>query len=90
MLSVQDVIECSKIQSRLPEMEPHDRDWVMAHAVALQMASIPGDAAKERSILENAIVCLAWRIQFCRYVERCIAQCGEPVTYEEWKTTLGK
>ena len=87
MLTATDVAMLGRLRDRLPELQPEDRDHVMAYGVVLYTAGIPGDAAKERSHLEDLIVQYAWRIKFCRYVERCVAQFGEAVTFGEWKET---
>lgn len=90
MLTATDVAILGRLRDNLPELEPHDRDHVLAYGVALQTAGIPGDGAKERNILENLVLQYGWRLAFCRYVERCIAQFGEPVSYGEWRATYGK
>jgi len=89
-LTTADVCCLSRLRDKLPDLESHDRDHVLAYGVALYAAGITGDGSKERNILENLIIQYGWRIMFCRYVERCIAQCGEPVSYAEWRSTYGK
>lgn len=89
-LSVADVACLNRLRDRLPELEPHDRDHVLAHGVALYTAGIAGDAAKERSVLENLILLYGWHVAYRRYVENCLRQFGEPVTFEEWRYTYGK
>ncbi len=84
-----EVLNCKRIQNELPELEPHDRNYVMGHVVALETSGIPNDASFERDMIEKVIIQFGWRLAFCRYVERCIAQCGEPVSYGEWRKTHG-
>lgn len=82
------VIHLAILKSELPPLEPHDRDYVMAYAVALETCGIPGDAAYERNCLEKLFVQFGWRLGYCRYVEQCIAKKKLLVSYEEWRKKL--
>jgi hypothetical protein len=75
------------IRDTLPLLEPHDRDYVMGHAVALETAGIENDASREYQLLSRLIQQFGWRLAYCRYVERCVAakKKASIVTYEEWK-----
>lgn len=76
-----------KLRGKLPELEPHDRDYVLGHAVALETAGIGNDASREYQLLSRLIQQFGWRLAYCRYVERCVAvrKKSSIVSYEEWK-----
>ena len=86
MLTATDISLLGRLRDKLPELEPHDRDHVLAYGVALYTAGIPGDGAQERNVLENLIVQYGWRIAYCRYVEMRLAVRGVPVSYCQWRS----
>lgn len=76
----------NQFRNSLPLLAPHDRDYVMGHAVALATIGISGDASFERRLLERLILQFSYRQAYCRYTEKLIAakQQRKIVSYEEW------
>lgn len=87
MLTPGQILHLNGIKESLPPLEPHDRDYVMGHAVALEASGIADDASWERTQLEKIIIQFGWRLAYCRWVEKRISgnQRREIISYEEWK-----
>lgn len=91
-LTASDVAMIATLRDRLPKLNPHDRDYVLGHAVALYTAGIPNDAQREFQLLESLVIQFGWRLAYCRYVERFVRRNNSdvPMDYEEWKSCQKK
>jgi len=81
-----EILQFGQIRESLPPLKPHDRDYVLAHAVALITSGIPHESAMEFNAITKIIIQFARRLAYCRWVEKQIAgkQQTAIITYEEW------
>lgn len=79
-----DKLRLNEFKCKIPKLSEKDNASIVGFWHVLSSAGIPKDAALERDLMECCILSLAKRISYCDYVDNCLSQCGEPVSYHDW------